>query len=130
MRLTIFTDGACKGNPGPAAIGAVLFDSQNAILLEISKAIGNSTNNKAEYRAIIEALTAAKRLKADEVVVYLDSELVVKQLTRQYKVRSSEILPLYLVAADLLQSFPKNSVKHIGRSLNQRADALANKAFE
>jgi ribonuclease HI len=129
MRLTIFSDGACKGNPGHASIGIVILDDNKHTILEISKAIGFSTNNKAEYKAVIEGLSAAVKLKADEVELFMDSELVVRQLTGKYKVKNNELYMLYNKVIYLLQNFSHNSINHISRTLNERADYLANQAL-
>ena len=128
MHLTIYTDGACWGNPGPAAIGAIIKD-QRKTLVKISEYIGFGTNNKAEYSAVIKALKEAIKLNPDEVTLYLDSELVVRQLTGRYKVRSRSILPLYVEVAELLKKFAKVSVVHIPRESNAEADALATAAL-
>ena len=128
MHLTIYTDGACWGNPGPAAIGAVIKD-QRKTLVKISEYIGFGTNNKAEYSAVIRALVEAIKLNPDEVTLYLDSELVVRQLTGRYKVRSRSILPLYVEVAELLKKFAKVSVVHVPRECNAEADALATAAL-
>ena len=124
MHLMIYADGACRGNPGPAAIGVVIKD-QRGSSIKISEYIGLGTNNKAEYSAVIKALKEAIKLNPDEVTLYLDSELVVRQLTGRYKVRSKSILPLYVEACELLKRFVKVSVVHVPREYNAEADALA-----
>lgn len=130
MRLNIYTDGACHGNPGPAAIGVVITDDHQKVLATVSDYIGHGTNNKAEYSAVVRALELAIRLNPEEVVLYLDSELVVRQLNGSYKVKSRSILPLYNKASELLKKFPRISVMHIGRELNTEADALATAALQ
>jgi len=129
MRLTIYTDGACKGNPGPAAIGVVVKDDSQKEVARISEYIGYATNNKAEYRAVIAALDKAMKLEADELVLYIDSELVVRQLNGRYKVKSCSILPLYTKANELLKGFKKVSIIHVNREQNTEADMLASTAL-
>jgi ribonuclease HI len=129
MRLIIYADGACKGNPGPAAIGVLVKDHHQKELVKISEYIGYATNNKAEYSAVVAAMKTAIKLKADEVVLYIDSELVVRQLTGRYKVKSSSILPLYTEANELLKKFTKVSIIHTRREDNTEADKLATAAL-
>jgi ribonuclease HI len=130
MRLIIFSDGACRGNPGPASIGVVLRNEIGQTIQEIHKTIGISTNNKAEYQAVIEGLTVALQRNADEVELMLDSELVVKQLTGEYRVKNTELKELHRKVVKLLLKFSKRSVNYIDRSQNQRADRLANWALD
>ncbi len=129
-KLIIYSDGGARGNPGPAGLGAVLYDNEKKIVAEISMFIGKSTNNQAEYRALIEALKKAKSLKAKELTCYLDSELVVKQLNREYKVKNPDIAPLFLEVYNLSLAFKKISYHHIRRELNKEADKLANEAMD
>jgi ribonuclease HI len=95
MHLKIYTDGASWGNPGPAAIGAVIKDDQQKILAKVSRYIGDTTNNQAEYQAVIAALKEATKFRADLVTLYLDSELVAKQLAGSYKVKNIFLFPLH-----------------------------------
>jgi ribonuclease HI len=130
MKLVINTDGLSKNNPGQAAIGAVIKDSAGKVVSRISKSIGIASNNVAEYRAIITALEAARKLGADEIELRSDSELVVKQLNGRYKVKSTDLRPLYLDAARLLNGFKKVALIHIPREQNKEADRLANQALK
>lgn len=130
MRLRIYADGACWGNPGPAALGVVVKDEQQRELVRISQYIGHSTNNRAEYQAAIAALRAAAKLEADEAILYLDSELIVKQLAGTYRVKSSSLFPLYNEAVDLLKGFAHLSVAHITHRENAGAHALAKAALK
>jgi ribonuclease HI len=130
MKLVINTDGLSKNNPGQAAIGAVLKDSTGKVVSRISKSIGIASNNVAEYRAIITALDAARKLGADEIELRSDSELVVKQLNGRYKVKSTDLRPLYLDSARLLNGFKKVALIHIPREQNKEADRLANQALK
>ena len=129
MRLNIHTDGACWGNPGPAAIGAVIKDEQQKELVSISQYIGRGTNNQAEYQAVIAALKAALKFKAAEVILNLDSELVVRQLAGSYRVKSALLRPLYTEAIALSKRFARLSVIHVRREENTEADALAQAAL-
>lgn len=129
-KLIIYTDGGARGNPGPAAIGAVLMDEQSKVIAEISQCIGEATNNQAEYRAVIAALSKAKELGALELDFYLDSELVVKQLKREYKVKNAELAPLFLQVHNLAVSFKKVTFQHVRREQNVEADRLVNSALD
>jgi len=129
-KIIIFSDGGARGNPGPAGIGAVLYDENKKIVAEISQYLGETTNNQAEYKALIAALKEAKRLKAEELACYLDSELVVKQLNREYKIKNKDLAPLFLEVYNLSLFFKKISFTHIPREKNTVADNLANKAMD
>ncbi|HPT08463.1 MAG TPA: ribonuclease HI family protein [bacterium] len=129
-KLIIFTDGGARGNPGPAGIGAVIYNNKKEKLVEISKYLGETTNNQAEYRALIIALKKAKDLGAKELDVFLDSELVVKQLNREYKVKNKDLAPLFLEVYNLSLNFSKITFTHIYREKNQEADRLANEAMD
>jgi ribonuclease HI len=128
-RLIIYTDGASSGNPGPAAIGAVIQDGQGRVISRISRRIGRTTNNQAEYRAIITALEEAVRLGAGEVDIKSDSELVVKQLKGRYRVKKATLRPLYQEVVKLVGSLEAFSITHIPREQNREADRLANRAL-
>ncbi len=129
-KIIIHSDGGARGNPGPAGIGAVLNADNGIVLAEISKYIGETTNNQAEYQALIAGLEKAKELKAEELDCYLDSELVVKQLNREYKVKNAELAPLFLKVHNLSLSFKKIKFIHIRREFNKEADRLANEAMD
>jgi ribonuclease HI len=128
-RLVIYSDGASQGNPGPAAIGAVIEDGQGRVVSRISRRIGHATNNQAEYAAIIAALEAAVSLGAEEVELRADSELVVKQLIGRYKVKKATLRPLYQKVVRLSGALKTFSITHIPRTQNRAADRLANKAL-
>lgn len=130
MKLTIYTDGGARGNPGPAGIGVVIIDVRKKIVKKISEYIGETTNNQAEYKALLRALEEAKKLGAAEVDIFMDSELVVKQLKQEYKVRDKDLAPLFVRAWNLLHSFKKYAIHHILRHKNKRADELVNKALD
>ena len=125
----LYIDGAARDNPGPAGIGIVIKDG-NHILAEIGEFIGRTTNNVAEYRALLRALEEAKARGARAVEVRSDSELLVKHLKREYKVKSPDLSPLYLEANRLLTSFARYTVTKIPRGANAAADALANRAID
>ena len=128
--LALYIDGASRGNPGPAAIGIVVKDAKGRIIAEISEFIDRATNNVAEYRALIRALEEAATLGAHSIVVRSDSELLVRQLKGQYKVKSPDLSPLHLEAHRLFKAFPKAAVERIPRGENVAADALANRALD
>jgi ribonuclease HI len=130
MHLNIYADGASWGNPGPAAIGAVIKDGKQKELAGVSQYIGEATNNQAEYQAVIAALKAAARFKATGVTLYLDSELVARQLTGSYKVRNLFLFPLYKEAAELCKKFDNLSIVHVGHDGNIEAHALAKAALK
>ena len=126
-RLIINSDGAAVPNPGPAGIGAVLRDENGRIAAEISQFIGESTNNKAEFLALIAALEKALDLGADSVDIRLDSELLVRQIEGKY--RSKLMKELYEQAVSLLGEFKSYTVRHIPREQNKEADALSKRAL-
>jgi ribonuclease HI len=128
-RLVIYADGASQGNPGPAAIGAIIKDEQGNLLASISQRIGRATNNQAEYRAIIAALEKAIRLGARQVEVNSDSELVVKQINGKYRVKKTTLKPLYQEVNKLQSRLEGFTITHIPRWQNAEADKLANTAL-
>ncbi len=129
-RLRINSDGASRGNPGPAAIGATVRDEQGRLVASVSQAIGRATNNQAEYRALIAALEKAAELGAQRVDVRLDAELVVRQLQGRYRVKNAALRPLYLRAAGLLGEFEAFTIAAVPRAENAEADRLANQALD
>ena len=128
-KLIIHTDGVSRGNPGRAAIGAIIRDEKGGLVASISQSIGRATNNQAEYRAIIAALEEALPLDANEVELNSDSELVVKQVKGQYRVRKEDLRPLYERVKQLQSSLKGFKIKHIPRQQNREADKLANAAL-
>jgi len=129
MKVIIHADGASRGNPGQSAIGATVKDTEGRLLAAVSQRIGRATNNQAEYRAVIAALEQALKLGAASAEVYLDSELVVKQLKGSYRVKNAALKPLYDRAVGLAGALQEFRVSHLPRCRNAEADALANKAF-
>lgn len=129
--LHLFTDGGSRGNPGQAAIACVLVDPEQGVTIrEHYERIGIETNNIAEYRALIEGLKIAELYHPNRLVCHLDSELIVKQLSGEYRVRMPTLQPLVDEIRELSQSFPVVEFKHIPREDNHRADALVNKALD
>lgn len=130
MRLIAYADGASRGNPGPAAYGAVVFDEEGGELRALGEAIGRGTNNEAEYRGAIAAVRAALALGATDLQLRLDSQLIVRQLQGSYRVRNERLKPLYRQLVSLVDQLPGFSVAHVPREQNKRADALANAALD
>jgi ribonuclease HI len=128
-RAVIRADGASLGNPGPSAIGATIKDEQGRLIASISKPIGRATNNQAEYRAVIAALEEAIRLGVSQADIYLDSELIVRQLNGRYRVKNAALKPLYQRAKQMLGHLESFTINHIPRQQNMEADRLANNAL-
>lgn len=128
--LKIFTDGGARGNPGPAAIGIVIKDDNDKILITHAEYIGETTNNQAEYKALIKALQLAEDFKPDQVFCFLDSELVVKQMKREYRVRDKDLQPLFIKVWNLAVALGTVKFQHIRRDLNQEADELLNQELD
>ncbi|HMK42903.1 MAG TPA: ribonuclease HI family protein [Dissulfurispiraceae bacterium] len=122
----LFCDGASSGNPGDSGIGAVLYYADTVV--EISEYIGTTTNNVAEYTALIRGMTEARRRGISELAVCTDSELVVRQLEGRYRVKSPHLAALYNEATTLIRSFGSVTIRHVRREQNARADALAKAA--
>jgi len=129
-KVIIYTDGGARGNPGPAGIGAVIYDEHKKIIAEISEYLGVATNNQAEYKALISAFKKAAELGAKELDCYLDSELIVKQLKGEYRVKDKDLARLFLDIHNLSLSFKKISYTHVSRERNEAADRLANEAMD
>ncbi|MCU0680147.1 MAG: ribonuclease HI family protein [Planctomycetes bacterium] len=129
-KLITYTDGGARGNPGPSGIGAVIYNEEKKIVATISKFLGEGTNNQAEYKALIVALEKAKELGATELQCFLDSELVVKQLNREYKVKDQDLAQLFLKVYNLSLNFKKIIFTHVRREFNKEADKLANEAMD
>lgn len=128
-RPVLFTDGASRGNPGPAAAGAALYLGQDKVG-EVSAYLGRMTNNQAEYRALLLGLEKTLNLGFSEVSIRSDSQLMVRQIEGAYKVRDAGLKPLYDKAMALLKRFGGYDILHIGRGLNNEADGLANRALD
>lgn len=128
-RAHVYFDGAARGNPGPAAVGWLLV-SGDGILAEGGELIGEATNNRAEYAALIRALEAARDAGLDEVDVRGDSELVVRQVRGEWETNDPGLRECRVRARELLAGFDRWSIEHVPRELNDRADRLANEAFD
>lgn len=123
-------DGAARGNPGPAGIGIVIEDPAGAVRCEIGEPFGVTTNNVAEYSALIRALEEARALGCTRLEIYTDSELVAHQLNGRYAVKATHLLPLYRRARQMLAQFEHATVTHVPRRNNRRADALSNRGAD
>jgi len=123
-------DGGARGNPGPAAAAAVISTPDGDALLERSAYLGETTNNVAEYRALLLGLELARELGAREVEVIGDSELVARQVGGEYKVKSAGLKPLFLEAMKALRQFDRWAVRPVRREANERADELVNEALD
>lgn len=128
--LTMYVDGASSGNPGPAGIGIVILDHDGRQVGKISSYVGTRTNNYAEYTALIRALRIAIYFKATVVKIRTDSELVVKQILGEYKVKNDQIKKLHDQASALFKSIDNCKIEHVPRSQNDKADYLAKKAIQ
>ncbi len=129
-KLIIYTDGGARNNPGPAGIGAVLLNEGGDEVFSISEYIGEATNNQAEYMAVIVAIEKAEELGAEELEFFLDSELVVKQLKREYKVKNKDLAPLFVKIYNATMNFKKVDFNHVPREENKEADRLVNLAID
>lgn len=129
-KLSLFTDGASRGNPGEAGAGIQLLNDAGEEIAAKGFYLGKCTNNMAEYKALILGLTEAKKFGAKELAIYLDSELIVRQLQGRYKVKDTKLKPLYTEVIDLLADFKSYKVGHVPRKENQRADQLANQGID
>jgi len=129
-QVILYTDGAARGNPGPAAIGILLTDARGNILQAFGETIGKTTNNEAEYRALLRGLERAAAHHADEIEIRTDSELLARQLSGAYRVKAANLKPLHAQTQRALARFARVSIRHIPRAQNRRADALANAALD
>ena len=130
MRVKIYTDGASRNNPGQSGIGIVIMDGNNKIVAQKAEYIGIATNNVAEYKAVISGLELAKNIGAKEVSLFADSQLLVRQLTGEYRVKNEGLQPLYRSVKALINEFSVFNAEHIPRTENLIADKLANSAID
>jgi ribonuclease HI len=130
VRVVVHVDGGARGNPGPAAVGAVVSTPDGDVLDESGVRIGEATNNVAEYRGLLHGLERAKALGATEVEVVNDSELVARQVAGQYKVKQEHLKPLHAESLSALRAFDEWTVRSVPRAQNARADALVNEALD
>lgn len=136
IKITLYTDGGARGNPGPAAAGAVILDDQGQIIKTATRYLGETTNNQAEYRALLLGLETIKKLnpidstKDTSVEVFMDSELIVKQMNGEYKVKAPDLQPLFIEVRNISGQFGKVSFTHVRREKNSQADALVNQTLD
>jgi ribonuclease HI len=130
VRLLIYTDGAARGNPGPAGAGAILRDSDGNVLAEVAEPLGHATNNVAEWTAVLLALEEARRLGATHVDLRMDSQLVARQISGVYRVKHPDLKPIHAAVMDHLRVLDGYTVGHVPRELNKDADRLSNVAID
>ena len=128
--LLLYTDGACRGNPGVGGAGAILVNPKGRVVCSLKKFLGLCTNNIAEYKALILGLEAAVERRPKKLHIFLDSELLVKQVDGSYRVKHKNLKPLMGKVRDLLSSLESYTIQHIDRSENKKADELANEAID
>lgn len=128
--LSLYTDGASRGNPGEAGAGFVLYDSNDEEIAGEGAYLGKCTNNSAEYQALILGIKLAKQFTPKHLDLYLDSQLIVRQVLGQYKVKNQQLKPLYQQVTALLADLPSWRIFHVRRELNKRADELANQGID
>ena len=128
--LTMYIDGASTGNPGPSGIGVVIFDQDDRQVGKVSAYVGKGTNDYAEYTALIRALKIALYFNTRKLNIRTDSELIVKQLSGEYKVKTNNIKRLYETASELMSKIEKCKIEHVSRIFNEKADYLAKKGSE
>jgi ribonuclease HI len=130
VKLTVHVDGGARGNPGPAAVGAVIRDESGEILLEAGERIGIATNNVAEYKALLLGIARAKELGAERLELIGDSELIVKQVRGEYRVKDQGLKPLHAEVRAALEPLEEWSIKHVRREHNVDADRLVNATLD
>ncbi len=130
MKAKLNTDGGARGNPGPAGIGIFLQDLDGELVLEHAESIGETTNNVAEYKALIKGLELALESGVTEIDAYVDSELVASQVRGEWKIKNEALRPLAIKAEVLLRKFDKATLHHVRREKNAEADRLANRAMD
>ncbi len=129
-KLIIYTDGASRGNPGPASIGIYITDLKQKEVASITQTLGVQTNNFAEYSAVIEALRMAIKNKVTDLIIRSDSELLIRQLLGEYQIKSETLKPLYDECQRLARKIKKIKFEHVRRENNKEADRLANEGLD
>jgi ribonuclease HI len=129
-RLVVHVDGGARGNPGPAAIAAVLSNPEGDVIEEHAEAIGRATNNVAEYRALLLGIDRARALEARELDIVGDSELIARQVRGEYRVKDATLRELHARVAAALEEFDRWSIRNVPRADNARADGLVNEALD
>ena len=130
VQAKLFTDGGSRGNPGPAATGVVILDMENNVVKKSSNYLGETTNNQAEYQALLEGLQLAESLGIKELSVYMDSELIVKQINGIYKIKNADLKPHYDKVQDLAGRFKEVTFTHVPRAMNKLADEMVNRCLD
>jgi ribonuclease HI len=130
MKAVLHTDGGARGNPGPAGIGVVLTDPSGEVIGEIAEGIGDTTNNVAEYSALIAGLELALEKGVTDIEVFMDSTLVISQLKGEWKIKNDRLRALAVKARALLNRFENKSLQHVPREQNSDADRLANQGMD
>lgn len=129
-KFILYTDGAARGNPGPAGAGAFICTGDGHVVAEVAEYLGETTNNVAEYRALVAGLKKLVEMGAEEIEIRADSELMVRQIQGRYRVKHPNLKPLFEEAIALLKKIPRYSIKHVEREKNKEADRLANQAID
>ncbi|MFT3714276.1 MAG: ribonuclease HI family protein [Archangium sp.] len=129
-RLRLYSDGAARGNPGPAGAGAILVEPSGQVVDKLGKFLGHQTNNYAEYMGLLIGLRRARELGVREVEVFADSELMIRQLGGRYQVKSPTLRPLYEESLKLLNEFERVKLVHVPREMNRAADEMSTRAIE
>jgi ribonuclease HI len=130
LKLVVHVDGGARGNPGPAAVGIVIADPEGRVVHAVGETIGEATNNVAEYRALLRGIELAREHGASELEIYGDSELVVKQVRGEYRVKDAGLKPLHARARAALAEMAGWSFDHVRRENNAHADDLVNQALD
>ncbi len=130
MKVKLFTDGGSRGNPGPSGIGGVIYTMEDELLAEVSEFIGHGTNNQAEYLALLRTLEKAEELGAIEVECYLDSQLVVRQMNREYKVKDAKLREIFIQIHNVVVRIGHVTFTHVYREFNTAADEQVNIAID
>jgi ribonuclease HI len=128
--MVVNVDGGARGNPGPAAVGVVVQDAEGEVLKEVGEKIGSATNNVAEYRALLLGIECARQLGASELELIGDSELIVRQVKGEYKVKEAALRELHAEVGRALIPFESWSIRHVRRERNAEADRLVNEALD
>lgn len=126
LEINIYTDGGSRGNPGPSASGVVILDKDNNVVKKTGEYLGISTNNQAEYKALLLGIKEAIQLDAKRINIYMDSLLIINQMLGKYKIKNQELLPIYIEVTRLIKNFEKVTFTHIPRELNKLADQKVN----
>lgn len=128
MKLTVYIDGAARGNPGPAGVGVLILDENGKTMEEHARYLGETTNNCAEYEALVDGLKLASKYVPCSITIYTDSELLFHQMSGSYRVKNERIAVYFREAQNILPKFENFEIFHINREKNKQADRLANKA--